>query len=55
MIEKVATGGGAESDAVSHFDREKAIRRYQQIQQEIARLDEERECLRDMLFCAVCT
>lgn len=55
MIEKVATGGSAESDAVSHFDREKAIRRYQQIQQEIARLDEERECLRDMLFCAVCT
>ena len=49
MIEKVATGGSAESDAVSHFDREKAIRRYQQIQQEIARLDEERECLRDML------
>ena len=49
MIEKVATGGSSESDAVSHFDREKAIRRYQQIQQEIARLDEERECLRDML------
>ena len=44
-----ANGGNAETDAVSHFDREQAIRRYQQIQQEIARLEEERERLRDLL------
>ena len=49
MFEKVANSESAESDTVSHFDREKAIRRYLQIQQEIVRLDEERERLRDML------
>ena len=49
MFEQVTNSGRAEADTVSHFDREKAIRRYQQIQQEIARLEEERECLRDML------
>ena len=31
------------------FDRDGAIRRYQQIQQEIACLEKERECLRDLL------
>lgn len=36
-------------DAVARFDREGAIRRYQQIQQEIARLEKERESLRDLL------
>ena len=35
--------------AVARFDREDAIRRYQQIQQEIARLEKERESLRDLL------
>ena len=35
--------------AVARFDREGAIRRYQQIQQEIARLEKERESLRDLL------
>ena len=35
--------------SVAHFDRDGAIRRYQQIQQEIARLEKERECLRDLL------
>ena len=43
MFEQVTNSGRAEADTVSRFDSDGAIRRYQQIQQEIARLEEERE------------
>jgi hypothetical protein len=49
MFEQVTNSGRAEADTVSRFDSDGAIRRYQQIQQEIARLEEERERLRDLL------
>ena len=49
MFEQVTNSGRAEADTVSRFDSDGAIRRYQQIQQEIARLEEEREQLRDLL------
>lgn len=49
MFGHVTTSGHVESDTVSRFDREEAIRRYQQIQREIARLEQERERLRDLL------
>ena len=49
MFGHVTTSGHVESDPVSRFDREEAIRRYQQIQREIARLEQERERLRDLL------
>lgn len=49
MFEQVTNSGRTEADTVSRFDSDGAIRRYQQIQQEIARLEEERERLRDLL------
>ena len=49
MFDKTATNECDETVAVAHFDRDGAIRRYQQIQQEIACLEKERECLRDLL------
>ena len=46
---KTATNECDGTASVAHFDRDGAIRRYQQIQQEIDRLEKERECLRDLL------
>ncbi len=49
MLEQVTTNESKESDIASRLDREDAIRRYMQIQQEIAQLEKERERLRDLI------